>query len=375
MHSIRSCIRQIFAFLWYLFIYFYNGLTVILLGKMPFLKLVKIESPSRTVELPSHCFRSHEIYVVMQGPLYPDVTVETLKDIKHKFPGIHVVYAMWLNDFLKYGAELEALGVDCFGLQDPGPEYNNQNRMIFSVRSALLHVEAKFGNKFVLRLRSDQRLTMYNWPSTLKCLIDNFSPDATSPLQNRIGTTSSSSGKFRPFMVGDQCQFGYVNDLLMFWDVEWYQDGAPKLLEKFNFFNGLKNGLGLLGENYIALSFVNKFNLHSEFTLDEGYKFIARNVLIVDDSTIGLVWYRPQTSRRLGLVVDIEPHYGSVQRPVLQGSLAFSEWLELWQSDGCQYSWTGVSAEKWEVVSWKNRVPIYRILELGGQIADGPKNS
>ena len=308
-----------------------------------------------------------QIVLVFQGPIVNDVTLETIETYRKIYPSVEIIYAMWAADNNKHGDHFRKLGVDVVIVQDPGADIDNQNRMITSVVAGLSRTIDRFGcDCFCVRMRGDQRACRLGWPFFLRSLWASFpATNWTGPGKFRIGASSHSSGKLRPFMLGDQFQFGLAEDLFSLWNVPMVEDGLPKLFQRYGFENGILDGFGIKADNYLLLNYLFELDDY-QFSLTEGYRFFARKGLIVDNQCIELKWFRQNKSKISESVVDINPHYGSFRESEISGHLSFADWLLLNASDGEHYPWKGVTPETWRVKQWKCGCPIYEIVSLGG---------
>lgn len=161
-----------------------------------------------------------DISVVIQGPVYPGITVKTVQNVMEKLPGAQVIVSTW------EGADVSELpdGIDIVFNKDPGgtPLYDNPlifnsaNRQIVSTMGGL----RKATRKYTIKMRSDMFFENLNF---LKYW-DKYQKRGPRYkfLEHRIITSTSFAPnphrEPKPYHPSDWFFFGLTDDMIDVFD-------------------------------------------------------------------------------------------------------------------------------------------------------------
>jgi hypothetical protein len=302
--------------------------------------------------------------IVFQGPVFDEFTIETIQLYRKSYPELKIIVSTWKGLSSSATLRLRELKVDVILSDDVEHSYDNQNRMIHSSLAGLRLAKLYAKDCFVIKQRCDQRLTQHGWLSYIESLILTFPSNNWGASRYRIGSLSSCSGKLRPFMLGDQFQFGHIDDMIMLWDVPFIENGIQELFNYFGFSGYLKNGFGIKADNYLLGHYIKKNNKKLDFSLTDSIQFWSEKGIVADAHSVGFFWARKELSKKLEVVYDNNPFNGSLSNNSGSSPMTFSNWLQIYRTG--KYPIEEFSPEKWVVNGFRCGIPFYQITSLGG---------
>ncbi len=238
--------------------------------------------------------RTDEISVVVQGPIYPNLTEHNLLSIRNFLPNAEIILSTW------HGSNVYSLNYDKLILNDdPGGfthkcnqlKTNNINRLIVSSRNGI----AAAKNKYVLKIRSDFIL---KGSSFLKFFdrYDLVEPDFVI-FKHKILACSYFSRNPRKvnlmFHPSDIAFFGLKDDLFNLFDIA--------LMSKSDEFYIKKDGKWdrkYAPEQYIFITFLQKNNKNvscsnyepaSENNIMQTERYFTSNFIFLDWKLFNLI--------------------------------------------------------------------------------------
>lgn len=161
--------------------------------------------------------------IIMQGPLIrkDNFTLETVRLYAKLFPGVLVIVSTWDTEEKTYVDQIEK-ETNCVVLKNQHPNHGgflNVNFQTYSTVAGIRYAKNQ-GKEFVFKTRCDYRFykrgLLEYFHSLLLCYPCR---DRLTHQKYRIVMTSGRQGDmFRPFFVGDQFNFGHIEDMLNLWD-------------------------------------------------------------------------------------------------------------------------------------------------------------
>lgn len=174
---------------------------------------------SREVKSP----HAGEFAIIMQGPLVlkDHFTLETVRLYGKLFPGVSVIISTWDTEDQDYVSILK-MEPNCEVILNPMPCHSgfmNGNYQMCSTVAGIKRAK-EMGKTFVFKTRCDYRFTKRGLLEYMRQLLMDYPCGCTLTKQKyRIVMTSGRhDDMFRPFYVGDQFNFGFIDDMLNFWD-------------------------------------------------------------------------------------------------------------------------------------------------------------
>ena len=253
---------------------------------------------------------------------------------------------------------------------DVGSVNGNTDRQIYSVSKGLEFIKKEYPSvRYVLKNRSDQIALHFDAISLLKSTLLHFSTN-----EEKMITTSGSTGKFRYFMVGDQFQFARIETLIDWWSVPDYQTGLRDLLNCHQVVESVQlSGQCLKSENYMAFYNYWKQNPHHNYTLKSYIDLIRKKIIVVDDESIYFRWYQNFHQQKLyqfinNYIYEIPFTIQSKDRAAC--NLNHLEWLEIVSQNDTYLidKYKNFSTEQWIVSTHQlDENHVTDITDIGGQ--------
>lgn len=163
--------------------------------------------------------------IIMQGPLVAkdDFTLETIKIYNKIYKDVLVIVSTWKNEDSKYIERIEN-ECKCKVVLTDYPEHGGFMHTNYQAKGtqAGLATAKQLGKTFVFKTRSDYRFTkrgllefFYNIIHEYPCVKDEYGLN-----YRLIFTSGRNDDMYRPHFIGDQFNFGYIDDMLSFWNCQ-----------------------------------------------------------------------------------------------------------------------------------------------------------
>lgn len=266
--------------------------------------------------------------ILVQGQIVRDgrFTINTLARYRKMFPNAPIVMSTWASEKAEDLEEIEALGVQMV-LCDPPPmsgflNFNLQRETTIQGLKAV----SSLGVSQVLKTRSDQRIYDNHALAFLQALLIRFPAGKGEKSRGRVFVLNTTSLSNVPFHVCDMLQFGYVGDVVNFWNApahvenmgrgrfEAELEGRQKLSELIA--RTPTNPEVWLGRSYAALL----YGSDALGSPKETYLRLIREAIgIIDQSQLDLLWPKYNA-------YEVPADY---QTPWIMERLTFEKWLAL----------------------------------------------
>lgn len=295
-----------------------------------------------------------DVAIVMQGAIKNGFTYETLKAYRKFFPQAPIVLSTWTDENDTIIKKIESLGIEVVRSECP-EVVEVGNHINYQIKSSLEGIKKieQYGVKYVLKTRTDHRISRPTSLSALKSLLSAF------PLKGNYGCMQKRlvfiggflSARYMPFHICDQLNFGTVNDMKNYWSVAYMKnpignidfEGVYAPLERFehaNIGNIMENideqyksaiefGMEHVAEMYLAINFYNSYiesvdvKKESANALLKRYHNFLRDciILINPGESFGFWWPKY--------------HYKYKEMNQFEGmrGLDFYEWLKFYNGD------------------------------------------
>ncbi len=161
--------------------------------------------------------------IVMQGPLVQkhNFTLETVKTYERIYPGVFIIISTWKDENAEYIERIKK-ETSCLIVLNEYPQYsgflNGNYQMVSTVNG--IKAAKECGKEFVFKTRCDYRFYKRGLLEFMHSMLLSY-PCSDSPLYQRyriIFTSGRRDDMYKPFFLGDQFNFGHVDDMLNFWD-------------------------------------------------------------------------------------------------------------------------------------------------------------
>jgi len=268
--------------------------------------------------LPDISVFDEKIALIIQGPIIEreEFTLETIKIYKKRFPELMIILSTWDDSPLKAVGMFKKLGVEV--LLNKKPAYagiSNINLQIASTKNGIIKAKQK-GAEYCFKMRTDQRIYRHDFISFFLSLLKEFPITNNKIIRGRLIAPSLNTYKYRLYGVTDMLLFGFIEDMLLYWDVEY--DFRKKEEIKFGI-TVEEWAKANVCEVYLCTKYLAKIGHTPIYTLKDSWEVIADYFCIVDNSSIDLFWnkYSYWNEQRT---------YSNMHRS-LKEEFTFSDWL------------------------------------------------
>jgi hypothetical protein len=258
------------------------------------------------------------VAIVMQGPIIikDNFTFETLSLYKKRYPKVLLVLSTWDDYLEKDLKKFTDIGIEV--LKNKKPKYygfSNINLQIESSRKGINFAKNK-KIKYCLKTRTDQRIYRHDFILFFLSLINLFQIDNHSFVKNRLLSVSLNTFKYRLYGVTDMLMFGHIDDMLLYWNVEFDE----RKLESINFGSTIQEwSKARTCEVYLSTEYLIKIGHKPLYTLEDSWYIYSKYFCIVDRSSIDLFWLKYNRTNE-------KRRYNNKNR-ALDEEFTFSDWI------------------------------------------------
>ena len=173
----------------------------------------------------------------------------------------------------------------------------------------------ELGSKYVLKNRCDQPMYGSQIFDQLINLSKEFPINSKykNKIKSRIIFSSFDSFFFRCFSFSDMLNFGHTNDMLNFWNSEYYYSKLFK--QKYP-----QSNIVISNETYLVQNFLKRNNFKYKFNFKDHLKSISEIFCFVDKEFFDLVWDKYDAR---------EYRWKSYKHPKQTTEISFLMWLFL----------------------------------------------
>lgn len=230
--------------------------------------------------------------IVIQGPIRKefDFSYRMINYYLKVFKDVEIVLSTWDNEELKIFKELESkyLNFHIVSQKVPSqPGISNINLQITSTLAGLKKLE-QLGVQFATKIRTDQGMFDPFAIIKLKHLFNTESLNNNGV--HRIVVLSLGTFLFRPYGVSDFFQFGFLRDLLTYWDVPFDYRKVEDLRVVGWDFTLRQWASKECIEVYLAAHYLRAKGEHLDFSLASSLLMFKSYFIVIDPSFIELIW-------------------------------------------------------------------------------------
>ena len=241
----------------------------------------------------------NKIAIIIHGPIKDNAYKKIFTSLQY-LKKSKLCYQLYITGYIKEKEEILTLCQDyekdfpinyvfCKDLLNPG--YFNLNRQIYTVKTALDHIQE---NTFIIKLRNDQWI---NWGKLLKIL------DALNYLKNRsqtIITTNCYTRKDRLYHPSDMFLCGWWKDMVDYFSL--LPNQAPHLNCQLFMLDQLRTSSQpfvnflISPESELFRSYLLKKQWDIKWTFDDSYDALLKYVYILNTWDIDLKWNKKRNA-------------------------------------------------------------------------------
>jgi hypothetical protein len=235
--------------------------------------------------------------ILIQGPIYNNFTIESIKILKNQNPKVKIFFSTWKNENREALVQIKKLvnGIILNDSSKMDPGHINMNLQIKTTANGLLKLK-KIGFKYVLKMRSDEFVSVYNVCEKFGQLLEKFP-------QKEIPNNSLQKKRliileahiFNNWHIPDRLMFGNTDDLLNYWNIEPCSISNYNKIYPYAHLNFKKDKLSNFYkygsvEHYLATQYCKKINFSCKNDIFSWLKFLSEKTIIVDREMIGHHW-------------------------------------------------------------------------------------
>lgn len=270
-----------------------------------------------------------KLAIIMQGPWIAEeqFTLETLKIYRQILPHETIIFSS-TSELTKNDQSILS-SMDVVYIFNDSPSHagvSNSNFQVITTFNGIKEAR-KLGSEYILKTRSDQRITNDYFRDYLFNLIDTFALDIQSSKQNfRLVGCSLNTFKLRPYGLSDMFMFGHIDDMMNYWCLSYDKRiNSDVKLEKGSTYKDF--ALNEICEVRFCTQYLRYLGLHLDFSISDSMRAFGKYFIIVDQQALGIIW--PKYS------LDQNPYKDFGKFP----EISFNDWLMLYtKGDNLEYN-------------------------------------
>lgn len=302
-----------------------------------------IERPIEADKIPASVVSDDNysnLAVIIQGPLKIDknFSLETVKLYKRMFSEACIVVSTWKGENKNYINSLRREGA--YVIENSRPKISgigNINFQLMSTKSGLLFAKEK-GCSYAIKTRTDQRLGRNGLFEFLSSLNNIFPVEDVFNINQKgriiVSEGNVASNMLIPFHVCDFFYYGFLDDLISFFDSDENPYHFSSRIERFNLSEKLKKKNvslvnyhhSLAPEAILIINYLKRkgVDFDSE-SLNDSWNFIKSYLISVSWDDLDLIWIKYERRYNEGLLRNISKNIQS--NPYYYLTWTFNNWL------------------------------------------------
>ena len=237
--------------------------------------------------IPKKSYKEYGIVVQGNLRLEDNFTFETLKYYRRMYPEAHIVLSCWNTDDKKTIEKVKELNVEVVISEFPKQLYGyGPNNLQLQTTSAGISCLDKYGCKYILKTRSDQRIYEPDALSYLMKMLNTFPIRLNCGANGRLISCSLSTFVNRLYNISDMMIFGYSSDVKRYFScpVDSRNYATPYLDDQIEY-SKLRTG-----EIYFASHYIESLGFNLKWTIEDSNLFRKELFIIVDSEDIDQFW-------------------------------------------------------------------------------------
>jgi hypothetical protein len=243
-------------------------------------------------------------------------------------PSATLILSTWEDTPERVLAPIRREGVEIVLSGKPHyPGILNVNMLLESARSGIKHAIAG-GACWVLKTRTDQRMSSPNLPAYLVELAKTFPVRGSWPQRYRIFGLGMGTLKYGLYHLTDQSVFGCAEDMLLYWSPP-YREDQPREdwpadpAERFSTVPVGELYRQAAPESYFASQYLMRIGRPLEWTIADSWAAFRDHFGVADFSSTDFYWVKNQISS----LQEDDRRYLSIDN---RQTLDFREWILLY---------------------------------------------
>ena len=229
--------------------------------------------------------------IIIQGPVGKKFNFlkNTVKIYQKIFKNCIIIVSTWENENKNLINSLKKKNVFIVYSKEPQKSLYNINHQILSTNVALQLAKEK-GAIYSIKTRTDTRLYKNNLENFLIALFKTFPVKENNIIKSRIIVPSLITFKFRIYSLSDIIMIGNTDDLLKYFDLDFYEEGIKKMQISNN--NLLINETPVVAEIFLCARLLMKINGDLKWDLNDWWSSLKNYFCIIDNSSLDLLWHK-----------------------------------------------------------------------------------
>ena len=260
---------------------------------------------------------SNDCCIIIQGPIKieDNFTLETIKLYIKLHKNSLIILSTWSDTPEEILSVFRELNIKLILNQKPqNPGWSHINFQMLSVHSAIQYAK-KMNLKYIAKTRTDCRVYSPVFLVYCKTILKQY--PSYSNTKNRI-ISSDFSSKHMIYGLDDKFQFGFIDEMEIFWNYVPWED------EIKNKFDNQKviNETPVVCEFFLTARYLKELNIFSKWDLSSWWLSLKNNFIIIDSSSIDLFFYKYD--------YYFEQRFYRAYGSEYQKSITYSDWLLLY---------------------------------------------
>lgn len=241
--------------------------------------------------------------IILQGQLIAEdnFTVETVRTYARLFPDALVIVSTWDTDDQEIIGQLR-MEKNCHLVLSSYPDHSGLLNLNYQVTTTMAGVRKakELGREYIFKTRCDYRFYKKGLLDYLYCLLQEFPVDRTCRGQRYriVAGGEVRNSMYRPFWLADQFNYGYVDDILQYWDHPLdpmdisKRDVSMAIKERHYTWNErTENRLAV--EPELVLDFLERAEGHRPgSTVREYWEAVRKRFILVSRQELGFYWFK-----------------------------------------------------------------------------------
>lgn len=244
--------------------------------------------------------------IVIQGPLVTEdnFTLETIRLYGRLFPGVLVIVSTWENEDSNSIQRIQREN-NCRVILNQYPHHSGLLNLNYQITTTLAGVEEakRLGKKYVFKSRADFRFYKKGLLEYLYLLITTFPMGCDEEVQKYriIGGAGRMNCIFRPFWLTDQFNYGYVDDMLRYWNypiksIDLKPNELCRLVESEHYSWNERTKRQLSVETELLLNYIQSVEgSRPDISVSNYWEIIKKRFIVVSRQDLEYYWCKYPT--------------------------------------------------------------------------------
>ena len=260
-------------------------------------------------------YNKSEYAVIVQGQIIEEekFTIETLKIYRKLFGSkVIIIFSTWIGIRKEIKEYLKKFNIYIIESIIPEKSHHNIGCQIVSTVAGLKQAKV-LGCKYAIKTRSDQRIYSADVLGVCRNLQKIFPLKfyKNGNLKERLIICSRNTYKYRVYGISDFFMFGNLEDLFLYWDIDWkkYHKVKSSWNEYFKYF---------CPETFICSQFLKRIEYTVKNDLNDTLRVYKNFFIVIDRQLLELFWFKYSNA--------IDSRFEKFEKNMLE-EFKFKDWI------------------------------------------------